>query len=87
MGSADDRLSIGSSQIKILSAFQMIPEHGLIDGGFSLIGLAVVKKGLNHEHTCGEERVNHPILLEKKVPFQVVLVRFAQSGVGDAKSP
>ena len=79
MGSADDRLSIGSSQIKILSDYHMIPPHGLIDGGFSLIGLAIVKKGLQHEHTCGHERITSPIFLEKKVPFQVVLVRFAGS--------
>lgn len=76
MKGEDERLLIDSSQIKICTGCQIIPPEGMIAGGFQIIGLAVVKKGLRMVSGSGPTKSIDPIFLEKKVPFQVVLVRF-----------
>lgn len=77
MGSLREGLFIAETQIDIETSCQQVPKTRGVDGGIICTGFIDVEKILKRvKVNCGVPETSH-FFLEKKLPFQVVFIAFA----------
>lgn len=77
MGYIKEGLFIADTRIEIETSCEQIPQTSGVDGGIICTGFIDVEKILKRvKHHCGQPVTSH-FFLEKKLPFQVVLIAFA----------
>lgn len=77
MDACKEGLFIADTRTEIETACEQIPKTRGVDGGIICTGFIDVEKILKRvRNRCGQPEVSH-FFLEKKLPFQVVFIAFA----------
>lgn len=76
MGSSFEPLVIAATEIAIESSCQQIPKGSGIEGGVVCTGFIDIEKILRRTHCHRGKHIVTNFFLEKKLPFQVLLIAF-----------